>query len=279
MAEWEAPAKLNFDLRVGTVDSSGRHPLRSLVQVIDWTDLVVVEEGEEDVLRVEGAELPEGGANLVWQAVEALDLGSRPALDIRLHKNIPVASGLGGGSSDAAATLRAVAAMLGVERARLEEVAPRVGSDVPLFLLGGSAWMEGYGERLTPLNPLEGFACGVVVPPFELSTAEVYRRWDDLEGPVGDEIPVRYLPPALREHGEVRNDLTPAALDLLADLGDWMEDLGETWSRPVFMSGSGPACFGYFLDHDEAASAIGEVATRRGAQAALPRRGGVSRVE
>lgn len=279
MAEWEAPAKLNLDLRVGTVDSSGRHPLRSLVQVIDWTDLVVVEEGEEDVLRVEGAELPEGGENLVWRAVEALDLGSRPALDIRLHKNIPVASGLGGGSSDAAATLRAVAAMLGVERTRLEEVASRVGSDVPLFLLGGSAWMEGYGERLTPLDPLEGFACGVVVPPFELSTAEVYRRWDELEGPVGDEIPVRYLPPALREHGEVRNDLTAAALDLLADLGDWMEDLGERWSRPVFMSGSGPACFGYFLDHDEAAAAIGEVDTRRGAQAVLPRRGGVTRVE
>ena len=88
MGEWEAPAKLNLDLRVGRSDSSGKHPLRSLVQIIDWVDLVTIEEGDEDVLEVEGADLPEGGENLVWRAVEALALAGRPPLVVRLRKHI-----------------------------------------------------------------------------------------------------------------------------------------------------------------------------------------------
>lgn len=277
MADWEAPAKLNLDLRVGRVDASGMHPLRSLVQVIDWIDVLTVEEGDEDVLEVEGAELPEGGENLVWKAVEELAVPSRPPLLIHLRKRLPVASGLGGGSADAAATLRAVADLLRLPPDRPEEVAPAVGSDVPFFLVGGTAWMEGHGERLTPVEHLEGFALGVVVPPFELSTAEVYRRWDRLDGPMGEEVPVQFLPPALRRHGEMRNDLTPAAVDLCPELADWMKEVGETLERAVFMSGSGPACFAYFLDDDEAAAAVSEVAVQRAARAALPRREGVAR--
>ncbi|MFP3913397.1 MAG: 4-(cytidine 5'-diphospho)-2-C-methyl-D-erythritol kinase [Actinomycetota bacterium] len=109
MGEWEAPAKLNLDLRVAERDSRGKHPLRSVVQAIEWCDVVMIEEGDEDELEVEGAELPEGGENLVWKAVQALELAYRPPLRIRLDKRIPVAAGLGGGSSDAAAALKAVA--------------------------------------------------------------------------------------------------------------------------------------------------------------------------
>lgn len=279
MAEWEAPAKLNLDLRVGPVDAGGRHPLRSLVQTVDWTDRLRVEEGDEDVLEVEGAELPEGGENLVWKAVEALRLETRPRLYVHLEKRIPVAAGLAGGSADAAATLRAVSDMLGVDRTPPESVAAGVGADVPFLLVGGTAWMEGYGEKLDRLDPLEGFAVGLAVPPFELSTADVYRRWDELDGPVGEELAAPLLPPPLRGYGEVRNDLTPAALDLLPDLGDWMEDLEQRWSRPVFMSGSGPACFAYFVDHDEAEAAVEEASLARAVWAARLRSTGVARLD
>lgn len=277
MAEWEAPAKLNLDLRIGAPDAQGMHPLHSLVQEIDWTDILTVEEGDEDGLEVEGAELPEGGENLVWRAVEALGLASRPPLHIRLEKRIGVAAGLGGGSSDAAATLAAVADLMGLGAEVARAAAPAVGADVRFFLTGGTARMEGYGEMLTPLDSLDGFCLGVAVPPFELSTAVVYRRWDELDGPVGDETPASRLPPVLRGYGEVRNDLTPAALDLLPELGDWMQDLADRWERPVFMTGSGPACFAYFVDEDEARSALSEVAGRRAGAAAHPRRGGVAR--
>lgn len=278
MSEWEAPAKLNLDLRVGARDAAGLHPLRSLVQAVEWSDLVVVEEGEEDHLDVAGADVPEGGENLVWKAVEAFGFASRPRLHIRLDKRIPVAAGLGGGSSDAAAALRAVADLVDAPAGMAEEVAARVGADVPFFLTGGTARMEGHGEILTSLPPLEGFAVGVVVPPYQLSTADVYRRWDEMDGPVGQEVSRHHLPPALRAHGELRNDLTPAACILSPELGDWMQELSTLWERPVFMSGSGPASFAYFLDHDEAEGAVGEVTTRRAATATVPRSSGVSRL-
>lgn len=279
MPEWVAPAKLNLDLRVGALDRHGFHPLRSLVQTIEWCDRLVVEENEEDHLEVRGADLPEGGDNLVWRAVEALALARRPRLHIRLVKAIPVAAGLGGGSSDAAATLRAVGDLLRLDGQRVTAAAQEVGADVPFLLSGGTARMEGHGERLTALEPLTGFAVGVAVPPFELATPDVYRRWDELGGPVGQELSGAALPPSLRRLDELRNDLTPAAASIRPDLEDWMADLAARWERPVMMTGSGPACFGFFVDPDEAADAAVALHDHRGARAADLRRNGPARVE
>ncbi len=275
MAEWEAPAKLNLDLRVGARDSEGMHTVRSLVQTIEWFDLLGVEAGDEDNLVVEGADLPPGDDNLVWKAVAALNLTARPPLDVRLDKTIPVAAGLGGGSSDAAAMLAAIGDLFGVAPETQTEAAARVGADVAYFLTGGTALMEGYGEVITPLDALDGFAVAVAVPPFGLATPEVYRRWDELDRPIGPEMEGSDLPPGMRRYGELRNDLTPAASSLRPELADWMVDLAETWSRPVAMSGSGPACFAFFLDLDEAAGAAAAVGEQRGRVAAPLRPRGV----
>lgn len=277
MAEWEAPAKINLDLRVRARDGSGMHPLRSLAQTIDWLDTLLVEEDDEDALLVAGADLPTGGDNLIWQAVAALDVDSRPRLFVELDKQIPVAAGLGGGSSDAAAMLAAVADMTGLGADRVREAAVAVGADVPFFLQGGTAWMEGYGEHLTALAALQGFAVAVAVAPFELATPHVYRRWDEMEGPIGSPLVGSSLPPALRAFDELRNDLTPAAISLRPELADWMRDLADRWSRPVLMSGSGPACFGFFVDLDEATEAAATAGAHRGAVAADLRTRGVER--
>lgn len=279
MPDWEAPAKLNLDLRIGPVDSGGMHPLCSLAQTIEWTDRILLEEGDEDHLEVVGRDLLEGGDNLVWRAVEALGLDPRPRLHIRLEKAIPVAAGLGGGSSDAAATLRAVGGMLGIDDTTLLGVAPRIGADVAYFLSGGTAIMEGYGERLTPLEDLTGFAVAVAVPPFELATPAVYESWDQLGGPLGPRVTGKALPPSLRSQDELRNDLTPAAIALRPELADWMQDLARRWERTVIMSGSGPACFGFFVDHDEASDALEDVPENRAALAAELRPRGVARIE
>lgn len=274
MSEWEAPAKLNLDLRIARPDASGMHPLRSVVQAIEWCDLLTLEPGDDDALHITGpasdADLSEGD-NLVWKAVAALGVGSRPRLDVQLDKHIAVAAGLGGGSSDAAATLVAVADLLHLPGDTVEAAARQVGSDVPFFLTGGTALMEGYGGNVTPLSALAGFAVAVVVPDFELATPAVYRAWDDLDAPTGPEFPATALPPELRAEGPFRNDLLPAALALRPELADWMADLADSWGRPVMMSGSGPSCFGYFLDEDEAAEALEEVRGRR-AGAAVPLR-------
>lgn len=279
MSEWEAPAKLNLDLRVAAADATGMHPLRSIAQTIELCDRLRVEESDQDALHVEGAGLADGGDNLVWKAVEALEWSGRPRLDIELVKWVPVAAGLGGGSADAAAMLKAVGSeMMRLPDDRILEVAGRVGADVAYLLTGGTAVMEGYGERVTRLDALDGFAVGVAVPNFELVTADVYRRWDAMGGPWGEELAGRDLPPPLRALGELRNDLTPAALSLRPELADWMHDLHRRWERPVLMSGSGPACFAFFLDLDEAAQAVGTVGEARAATAAELRRTGAERL-
>lgn len=275
MTQWEAPAKLNLDLRLRQRDSKGMHPLRSVVQTVEWCDLLTVEAGDEDVLHLTGpgaeSDIPDGGDNLVWKAVQALQLASRPRLYVVLDKWVAAAAGLGGGSSDAAAMLLALADLLHLGDDTVRAAAEQVGADVPYFLTGGTAVVEGYGEVISPAPPITGLAFAVAVPPFELSTPEVYRRWDDLDGPVGSEVPVAAVPPALRPEGPFRNDLTAAAISIRPELADWMADLGERWGRAVMMSGSGPACFAYFLDEDEATGALAAVGEHRAKASASPR--------
>lgn len=279
MSEWIAPAKLNLGLRVGPVRGDGLHPLRSIVQTIEWCDHLTVHEGDEDRLVVDGAGLPEGGDNLVWRAVETLELPSRPRLDIHLTKRIAVAAGLGGGSSDAAAALSALADLVGVGPEQVAATAAAVGSDVPFFLVGGTARMEGAGEQITPIESLDPCSVAVVVPPFDLSTPEVYRRWDELGEPRGETVDRFRLPPPLRRFDEIRNDLTPAAVSLRPELGEWMGEVARQWDRPVFMTGSGPACFALFVDDDEASDAASAVPDVRAVVAAAVRSGGVARRE
>jgi 4-diphosphocytidyl-2-C-methyl-D-erythritol kinase len=280
---WEAPAKVNLSLEIRSPESDGMHPLRSMVQAVEWCDLLDVEEGDEDHLEIDGADLPDDGENLVWKAVTALrrKLGQdRPSLHIKLTKAIAVAAGLGGGSSDAAASMLALAAIRKASVDLVSETAATVGADVPFFLTGGTAWIEGYGEQITEARiDTESWALAIAVPDFELRTADVYQAWDRLEEPIGPALDGRALPPSLREHGPFRNDLTPAAMALKPELGDWMVEVADTWERPVAMSGSGPALFAFFADSDEAESAVKALSRSvRASRAARPRRTGAVRV-
>lgn len=278
MVEWEAPAKVNFDLKVATPDSEGMHPLRSITQTIDWCDRLEVEAGHEDYLEVMGADIDVDRSNLVWRAVDALNLESRPQLSVSLEKRIPAAAGLGGGSSDAAAMLMCLAEIVSLDEGVVREVAFGIGADVPVFIDGGTLLVEGYGERISPLEPLEGFVIGVAVPPFELPTPRVFERWDILGNPVGAEWASRDLPPPMRSFEAMRNDLTPAAVDVRPELADWMGELSERWERRVAMSGSGPSCFAYFADLDEAQGAVASAPETRAAAAVPLRPLGAARV-
>jgi 4-diphosphocytidyl-2-C-methyl-D-erythritol kinase len=274
---WEAPAKLNLSLELRPPDDTGLHPLRSLVQTIERYDLLSVTTGDDERLTIVGSsDLSDGEDNLVWKAVRAL-VGhpDRPRLDMTLSKSIPEAAGLGGGSSDAAAALRAAAAVYKRSDAEVRACAPTVGADVSFLLDGGTAWMEGNGEQLTEERALGGFCVAVAVPHFRIATAEAYRRWDEMDGPIGRVLEDRQLPPALRDLGPLRNDLTPAALSLEPELGDWVADISQQWERPLAMTGSGSAHFAYFLDMDEATAAAAACEGARVAFAATLRNAGV----
>jgi 4-diphosphocytidyl-2-C-methyl-D-erythritol kinase len=252
---YEAPAKLNLSLHVSP-PRQGYHPLVSLVQTVEWCDRLELSEGEgSDALEITGREL-EADDNLVMRALT----GARRARDfppqsVTLHKELPVASGLGGGSSDAAAALVAAQDLSGLADAELTRIAAELGADVPLFLSGGTLLMSGFGEEIERARPLDGVAFAIVVPDFGLGTAEVYDRWDTLEGPLGEPVPDDHLPPALRGDMPMRNDLLPAAVDLEPRLGDFIADVRGLWGTSVCLTGSGSACFGYFANLDEAADA------------------------
>jgi len=249
---YEAPAKVNLSLLVSSPRSDGFHPLESLVQTVEWCDLLDVEPGQEGIDTME-TDIED---NIVERALAELrKTATVPPLAITLDKQIPIAAGLGGGSSDAAAVLIAGAEHAGMSRSEVVDVAARVGSDVALFLTGGTMIMRGRGEQIETVEPLSEFAVAIVVPDFGLSTADVYQRWDALEGPVGDSVPDQRLPPTLRGGMPMRNDLLPAALDFEPRLGDFMADIGSIWGTPVCLTGSGSACFGYFATLDEAADA------------------------
>ena len=239
MSLYEAPAKVNLSLHVEPPEADGYHPIQSLVQTIEWCDRLVVEESEEDELRVAGADLdPED--NLVRMALDAARrLKPVPKLSIDLRKRIPIGTGLGGGSSDAAATLLAALSFGAVTDDEINEIASSVGADVPLFLVGGTILMSGYGEVIESQPGLTGLAVAVAVPDFSLSTADVYRRWDGMEGPIGETAGEGLLPPQLRGGMPIRNDLTPAAIDLEPMLGDFMADLRSAWGSTVSDDGLG----------------------------------------
>jgi len=262
MSLWEAPGKLNLSLLVHPRRPDGFHPIESMVQTVEWCDILDIEDGadERDRFATTHPDLdPED--NLVVKALTAVRArGDLPPQIVTLEKSLPIAAGMGGGSSDAAATVAAAGLRAGLNSEDLADIAVQLGADVPLFLTGGTLRLGGIGEQVYPLPELSGLAVAVVVPEFGLDTVDVYRAWDHLEGPVGEALPVRVVPPPLRDGMPLRNDLLPAALHIEPGLGDFMAEIRAVWGQPLAMTGSGSACFGYFPAVDEAVDAAASVA-------------------
>lgn len=275
-----APAKVNFNLLLEPRDDRGYHPLHSLVQTIEWCDDLTFAAQDEDSFSVTGADVPDDDENLVSKALARMrqSMKVRP-LQVTLDKSVPVAAGLGGGSSDAAATLVACCDLTGKPKSLAVEAAPDIGADVALFIEGGTREISGYGEIITEAPALSGFALAIVVPDFELSTPEVYARWDDLGEPVGFEVPDRFLPPGLRRGQPIRNDLFRAAVDVTPALGDFVSDVSRSWDGAVLLTGSGSACFGFFANVEEAQDAAASIPETRAARGVALRPNGVEQTE
>lgn len=252
-----AKAKLNFGLHVRARRPDGYHELETLFFFVEDGDIVTVEPAEADSFTLIGpfaAVLSGEGDNLVTRAARAFrEQFGGGTHAITLDKRLPIASGIGGGSADAAATLRALGRLHGVAVADLFSIAEGLGSDVPACLQGRSAIGKGRGERLEPVTGLPGTPVLLVNPGVAVSTAEVFRRWDGVDrGP---------LPASPRES---RNDLEPPARAIAPVIGDVLDALAEQpGARVVRMSGSGATCFALFSS-DAAAAAAGEKLAARG---------------
>ncbi|MDJ0923935.1 MAG: 4-(cytidine 5'-diphospho)-2-C-methyl-D-erythritol kinase [Acidimicrobiia bacterium] len=254
-----AYAKVNIGLRVGTLREDGFHPVDGIFQSVDLADRLSLQSSDLDSIRSShGGEVVGGLDNLAFRAVVAVrdEAGADHAVAMTLDKKIPLASGLGGGSADAAAGLAMAGRYFDRDMETLDRLAPELGSDVPFCLRGGTARVRGRGDVVEPREPLSGFAVGLVVPPFEVSTPAVFAKWDAMNGPRGPSVVALSLPPELRDEENLANDLYPATVALEPEIDEWRHELEQRWGRPVMLSGSGPTLFALFLDRVEAAEAV-----------------------
>lgn len=257
-----APAKINLDLRVRGTRPDGYHEIETLLVRLRLADRIELRPGAvglrldtaaTDDVSVEG--LPTGEENLCCRAARAFfrALGREPALTIGLEKRIPLAAGLGGGSSDAAAVLIGLNRGAGApfSRERILELAAELGSDVPFFALDRPAAVaRGRGERLDPVAALPSRPVLIVVPDFGVSAAEAYRWWDSV--PPDD---LRDAPdwtdageaPSWRALEEsARNDLAPGVERRHPLLARVRTGLAELGARPALLCGSGSCVAGVF---------------------------------
>jgi 4-diphosphocytidyl-2-C-methyl-D-erythritol kinase len=261
-----APAKVNLTLKIGRPRADGLHPLQSVVMFADVGDVVEAAPGEGLSLTVHGefAEgLSSGDDNLVLRAARALaDRAglSEPRAALSLEKNLPIASGMGGGSSDAAATLRALNELwaLNLSFPQLLDVARSLGADVPACLGAETAFMIGVGDDFRRMTALP-FAAVLVNPLIPLPTPNVYRQFDRMN--LGADLPASEPPlwsnpdAAVREMIALGNDLEPAARALLPEIGD-IAALMRADARVLHagLSGSGATMFALVQKGDDAAA-------------------------
>ncbi|HWE55859.1 MAG TPA: 4-(cytidine 5'-diphospho)-2-C-methyl-D-erythritol kinase [Acidimicrobiales bacterium] len=215
-----ARAKLTLSLRVTGVRADGYHLLDSEMVTLDLADRLTFAEGDGLTVsgRGAGGPVPGDDGNLVRKALRA---AGRSA-SVHLEKVIPTGGGLGGGSADAAAVLR----WAGIDD---PQVAVKLGADVPFCLIGGRARVRGVGEDIValPFEEVAGDTYTLLTPPLHVSTVEVYRAWDLLGGPTGEQ----------------GNDLEPAALHVAPGLAGWRDRLAEATGQTPRLAGSGATWF------------------------------------
>jgi len=254
-----APAKINLSLRVRGKTSDGYHALESLVGFADIGDrLSLKSSAASSRLTLRGTfagllqemDARDAKDNLILRAVAALEKASGRALgsELVLEKNLPIAAGLGGGSADAAAALRALIELhrLEISDTHLAEIALSLGADVPVCLASAPSWMTGIGETLAYLPNFPATEIVLVNPHVAMPTAAVFsalhaspnlrpaqpvpEAWQDLDGLVA----------FLTQQG---NDLQGAAISLAPEIGDCLSALQQAGAKYAAMSGSGASCF------------------------------------
>ena len=272
----QAPAKINLYLEVLGRRPDGYHGIRTVMQAVSLFDELSFASRDDGriVLACTGEGLPPPEENLVVRAARLLRERCRRGLgaDIVLKKAIPIGGGLGGGSSDCAATLQALNELwgLGLSFAALQELAAELGSDVAFFLHGGAALCEGRGEQVTPLPTAGSFHYVLVMPPVPVSTAQVYAALADSLTKIPRGCSMDLVRSALAAGnarllgGALYNALQTSAFQLSADLYRIWLETNPVCSRlgclGLGLSGSGSTMFGLFEGPEQARRAAMELA-------------------
>lgn len=288
MISIKAPAKINLGLKIKGLRPDGYHEIETRMQMVELFDELIFEKIEKgiDLIIINGEGIPPKKGNIIYNAFmllskKARGLGAR----IILKKQIPVSAGLGGGSSDGAATLIGLNKLwgLGLKREDLMDLAGRLGSDVTFFLFGPSALATGRGEILKPLKPLKAWIL-LINPDFPVPTSWVYRNYDKLEvsstslrfaqgdilafchserneeSRLGNRLLTKGIDniKLARPHKSTNryiNDLERVVIEKYPEIKKIKEGLINSGAKEALMSGSGPTVFGIFSEKGSAMEA------------------------
>jgi len=265
----KAPAKVNYRLDVLAKRPDGYHELRMIMQRVDLCDELEISLSETPGIRVVcgKAGVPDGPGNIAWRAADALLKlsGRQVGIHISIAKKIPVAAGLGGGSSDAASVLMGVNELLelGLSDQRLMEIGVKLGADVPFFIYKKTAFAEGIGDKLTALDEVPSLWVVLVNAGIHCSTAWVYQNLQ-----LTTDKPVDILAVSYSDIDAVcdvlSNDLEPVTFKRYPLVSELKEMLTAAGARGALMSGSGSTVFGLFDSEKAAKQAADEIAKKHG---------------
>ena len=264
-----AYAKINLFLAVGDLRPDGFHDIKTLMRRTSLCDEVTVEtvvdgKGEITLTVIGDSSLPTDARNLAYKAAEEYlkKAGIKDSVKITLEKNIPVGAGIGGGSADAAATLRALERIYGaLESEQILEIASSIGSDVPFCIFGWTAICEGRGEIITPVTDNRDMHIVIAMKERSISTPDAFRRLDEArQGKKMEEDKAESYLPKLLEYLSGEGEL-PTVLynsfeyslgELECDMLDLKKRMRDMGAITTLMSGSGPSVFGIFPDESAA---------------------------
>lgn len=253
----KAHAKINISLDVIGKRENGYHDLRMIMQTIDLYDVISIKEiGDGIKVICNKPGVPTDKTNLVYKAAELFinTYGIKSGVEISIEKNIPIAAGLAGGSTNAAAVLKIMRDIYKPEIGdkELMEIGVKIGADVPYCIVGGTALCEGIGEKVTPIKPFTNHILVLIKPPFGVSTKEVYQslQIDKIENHPN----TKYLIKCVEENKlfevarNMKNVLENVTLKKYPILKDIKEQTIKMGAIGALMSGSGPTVFAFFED-------------------------------
>lgn len=264
----KAYAKINLGLDVTGKLPNGYHEVKMIMQSVGIYDELTLTKTDSGItIATDESELPTNEDNLIYRAAKLMfdTYSITGGVHIQLSKNIPIAAGMAGGSTDAAATMKGINRLyqLNIPTQELMRISVSIGADVPYCILGGTALAEGIGEILTPLAPAPSCHLLVAKPDINVSTKYVYEHLDasetlshpDINGIV-DAINMGSLQGIIERLGNVLETVTVEAYPIISDLKKQMLELGAAGS---LMSGSGPTVFGIYTDEKSVQNAYEQI--------------------
>lgn len=263
-----AYAKINLSLDVTGKRPDGYHEVRMVMQTVDIYDTLTFEKADEGItIDVGGSPLPADGDNLIHKAAKAVmdKCGVTGGVTISLDKHIPIAAGMAGGSSDAAAALRGVNRLYecGLSPEELREIGVKIGADVPYCVEGGTVLAEGIGEKLTFMSPLPEYILAVAKPERGVSTGNIYKSLDEIfdtiTHPDVDAMLEAFKAQDMSFVKYLGNVLEYVTIPLCPEVDEIKKIFRESNTVGTLMTGSGPTVFAFFEDRDEALKAINKV--------------------